>query len=106
MSAQESGPCAEAALKWRHCLKTFDYGPDRENDDCDSERQTFYSCIRDFRSEKGFSADTQNIAAIPQECENVNSEFHSCMQIHSFSVDHCRKQMDKLRTCYERYSKK
>ncbi|KNH06568.1 hypothetical protein XU18_2589 [Perkinsela sp. CCAP 1560/4] len=105
MTEQESGPCADAASKWRACLKTFDYSPDRDYGECFQERETFYSCIRDYRSSRGLSPETESIAAIPRKCEDINMDFHNCMKIYAFNVDRCRIHMDKLRSCFEKYAK-
>ena len=105
MEERESGPCGDHAKKWRACLKTADYTPDRELGECDDSRHDFYSCIREYRKSSGNVPDTSEISGIPKNCESANLEFHTCMKINSFNVDLCQKRMEDLRNCFHKNAK-
>eukprot|EP00759_Apiculatamorpha_spiralis_P048453 PhF_6_TR43650/c0_g1_i1/m.67074 len=101
----DTGPCGEQASKWRACLKSFDYGPDREVGACGIERAEYYACNRSFRQSLGVDPDVDKSYELPTECKKTMEDFHECMMVHAFIVDNCRKSMDKLTACHQKYTK-
>eukprot|EP00744_Colponema_vietnamica_P033165 GILI01054342.1.p1 GENE.GILI01054342.1~~GILI01054342.1.p1 ORF type:complete len:153 (+),score=28.57 GILI01054342.1:50-508(+) len=101
--ADPTAPCKTESVMWRECLKTYDYGPEKPEKECEKERGRYYSCIRDWRTNQGLKYEAGKEFVLPTTCSGFAQNLHNCMMINMFEMQKCTSEMAKLRVCVAKF---